>query len=184
MSQAGSLGGGGGPLPPDVPQQFTVDVDGPAIADNNNIDLFGAQSSDHVDHGIQTVNDPSGSDTIYFQLTNRLTGQLTTADATPTSIITLAMGAQDAVYSVQGFVTALRSDTGEGASYDFMGCFKTDGATCSEVGTDYPTTFEDAGLAAADLLVECSANNIILEVIGIAGVNVSWDAFLTYRRVV
>ena len=84
MSQAGSfVQNGAGPIPPQVPTTFVTDVNSPAIPVLNILNVFGGQSSDNTDSGIQT-DGSSGGDVLTIQNTNRLTGTVTTANATPT----------------------------------------------------------------------------------------------------
>lgn len=138
------------------------------------------QTSDNYNVGLNSVTVGTTS-TIY--LSNRATGQLSTTDATPTNIITFSLDLTPAAYSIEGIVTAL-TDTGDAASYDFQAAFKTDGASATEIGTEYPNTFEDSSLASADITISASGNDVIVTVIGVAATNINWDCLLTYRKVV
>ena len=57
-----------GPTPPAIPDQFTVDVNGPAVPVANNLNLYGRDSTSNDLDGIRTNNDPNGSDTVYIEL--------------------------------------------------------------------------------------------------------------------
>lgn len=51
------------------------------------------------------------------------------------------------------------------------------------MGTEYPTTFEDPPLATADIVVTASGNNVLLRVVGVAGLTINWDGYLLFRQV-
>lgn len=154
----------------------------PVVADaSNNITIVGGSSSSFSESGIATV---GGTNTLTINLTNRASGQVNTSDATPTTILTLPLGAAAAVYSLEGFATAKTAVSGDGSSYFFYASFKTDGVTASEIGTDYPTFFEDTVFnATGNTTASASGGNVIIQVTGIAGTVVHWDAVLTFRRV-
>ena len=116
-------------------------------------------------------------------ITNRATAQITTIDATLTPIITLPLGATQAVFSVGGTVTVIIPSTGAGASYDFSAAIKTSGVASTEIGAEYPTTFEDTSLSTANIFFVASGNNAVLQVLGVAGTTINWDAYLTFRQV-
>jgi hypothetical protein len=144
-----------------------------------NVSILATSSSAFSESGITTV---GTTNTLTIDLTNRASGQVTTTNATPTTVLTLPLGAVSAVYSLEGFTTARSTSTGDGASYFFYACFKTDGTTATEVGTEYPTFFEDASLITANTTVSASGGSVIVQVVGISG-TVHWDGILTFRRV-
>lgn len=160
--------------------QITTE-DGIAIPVAGNINLFAESSSVFSESGI--ITNASGS-TANVVITNRASGQVTTTDATPTTIITLPLENVPSVYSLTGITSLIIPSNGDGASYFFDAAIKTDGITATEVGSEYPTTFEDASLALADILVVVSGNSVILQVVGVAATTIRWDAILTFRRVI
>lgn len=169
-----------------MPQTFTADDGTIAVPALNNLNLLSRDVTDNNDNGVQTTVDPNGGDDFFVELTNRATGQTSTTDDTLTAIITFPMGTAKVV-SMTGYVSARITsggDVGDGASYFFDAAFKTDGAAATEIGTEYPTTFEDPSLATADIFVTASGNNVVLQVKGPLATNVNWDAFLEFRQVV
>lgn len=160
-------------LTPDEGILVVADADG-------NINVPADSNSSFSESGIKTV---GTTNTLTVTLTNRVSGQVVTTNTTPTTIITFPLGAVAAVYSLEGFTTGKSVVSGDGASYFFYSCFKTDGVTATEIGTEYPTYFEDASfLSTGNTTVSASGGNIIIQVTGISA-TVNWDGILTFRRV-
>lgn len=145
-----------------------------------NISVLATSSSEFNESGIITV---GTTNTLTIKVTNRVSGQVTTNDATTTTILTFPLGAVAAVYALEGFTTGRSTSTGDGASCFFYSCFRTDGVTATEIGTEYPTFFDDASLTTTNTLLSASGGNMILQVVGVAGLTINWDAILTFRRV-
>lgn len=174
-----------GPVPPSVPTSFETQ-EGTAVPIANILIVNGVDSIENNDNGIISKGGVAGTGTaneVDIVLTNRTTGQVTTSDATPTTIITFPMGSTARICSMTGFVTVRVPTTNDGASYFYDAAFKTNGAATSEIGTEYPTTFEDVSLATADITISASGNNVILQVIGVAATTINWDAYLEFRQV-
>lgn len=184
MSQAGIISVATTPLPPEVPLQFNTDS-GNAVPAANVITFTTNDSTSNFDNGI--TNSGAGS-TVTHTLTNRATGQVTTADATDTTLISLSAGATPGTYYVYGNVQAFNASTPAGGAFSFTGGFRTTGAALTEMGTEYHDTFQEAALVptpatAADIELLASGNNIVLQVNGIAGLSIDWNGVLEYRFV-
>ena len=164
---------------PSVSTSFATDS-GTATPAANIITILGVDSTDNNDNGIQTVG--SGS-TVSVQLTNRYTAALTTADATITTIVTLPMTATPGTFYVHGNVQLFESATPASAGFSFSGAYRTDGATSVELGTEFHDTFQDPSLAASDIFLSVSGNNILLQVKGIAATSINWNSLMEYRIV-
>lgn len=149
----------------------------------HNINIFGEETSDNNLEGIQTRGDAPGN-TIYVQLTNRLTGAVSTNDATPNPIITFALGATPATFIIDGVISAHEGASPAGAGYFFTACVRTDGATATAIGIEFTSEFEEAALMNADVDVGVSGNNLVITVTGIALTAIDWLAQATYARVV
>lgn len=179
MSQAGILKVSTGSLPPSVPTSFTTDS-GVAVPVANNLNIFGIDSAANNDNGIST----SGSGaTVNVILTNRMTDTVTTANATPTTILTFPLGATSGVYFIEGDIVAYDLTDVAGGAYSFASGVRTTGAAAVDMGIEFKDSFEEAAMATADFDVTVSGNNSIITVTGIAGKTINWNVYLTYRFV-
>jgi hypothetical protein len=179
MSQAGILKVSSGSLPPQVPTTFTTNS-GTAVPVANNLNIFGIDSSANNDNGVFTN---ALGDTVNVVLSNRSTSVVSTANATPTTALTLSLGATPGVYFIEGNIVAFNTIDIAGGAYSFTSGMRTDGATATELGTEFKDSFEEAAMAPADFNIIASGNNVIVEVIGIAGKSIDWNVYLTYRFV-
>lgn len=184
-----SSGGGGSPV-----EQFTTDDGSEAIPVAGNINIFGAQTAENNDDGIQTTADPSSliptrpldaGDTVYIALTNRQTGTTTTNDDTLTTVITFApdSGGSPATFYISGNVVALCTTNGSGGAYSFTGGYVSDGAVITEIGVEYHDQFEELVLEASDIFLTTDGTNILVQVMGIDLLEINWNALLTFRQV-
>lgn len=182
MSQAGIINTTSGPVPPTVATTYVTDVNSPAIPALNILNVIGGTSTANTNSGIRT-DGSSGSNTLTVQLTNRIIGDVTTTNATPTTIITFALGATPGVYTFTGDITAFDITDTAGASYGIISGIRTTGAAAVEIGTQFNTNFEEAAMITADIDVTTSGNNVIFTVTGVAGKTIDWDALFNYRFV-
>ena len=176
MSQTSPLGVQATPA---IATSFVTNT-GTAVPVANVLNILVNDSNTNNDNGIL---DTGVGNTVTISLTNRATGQITTTDATPTAIITLPLANTGTTYSTTGYVTARVPATGAGGSYFFDAAFRTDGTSAFEIGSEYPTTFEDVSLMASNITIFASGNNAILSVTGILATTINWDAYLTFRQV-
>lgn len=183
MSQAGVISATSTPPPPTVATQYTADDATIAVPVANNLNLFSNDTSANNDNGIQTTTVANGSANHFTQLTNRITGTVTTTDATITPIITFPLGLTPGTYYVFGNVQAFGTGPNAGA-YSYSGGYVTDGITATELGTEFHDTFETASMLLSDIFLNASANNCILTVQGLAGSRIDWNAIMEYRRVI
>lgn len=179
MSQISKPGSGGGPVPPTVPEQFVTD-DGTAIPAANSLNVLGGSSSINVDNGIQTQANPNLSDNLDIVLTNRLTGSATSTNASVENIVTFPLGATDACYRFQFLITGRDTATNDSAGYTMFASAKTDGATASVVATPFTDNDEDPALLLATVGLIASANNVILQVTGVAGQTIAYKTVGSY----
>jgi hypothetical protein len=177
MSQAGIISVSGA-MPPAVPLNFTSDS-GSAVPVANNLNVFGIDSTSNNANGITTT---AAGDTLNVVLTNRLQGTGSAVGATTTDIITPAAGATPGVYCIDIRVSLFESTTPAGAGYHIRGAVRTTGAATTVIDTPDEFVNEEAALAACDVDIIASANNIIIRGTGTAGLttNFSSDGIYTF----
>lgn len=172
-----------GPTPPTVPEQFTTDDGSIAIPAANNLNVFSRETTDDNLQGIQTTADPNLSDNLYVELTNRISGFISTMDAVPTNIVSFPLGATPGVYSFQGSLEAFDTTDVAGAAYTWAAGVRTTGVAGVLIGTEFKDEFEEAAMSTADFDVQVVGNNLIVQVTGIALTAIDWRALITYRFV-
>ncbi len=175
----------GGPIPPIIPTSF-VTQDGTAVPAANILIVNGFDSAENNINGIITKGGVAGTGTaneVDVIITNRVQGQVTTSDATPTNIITFPAGATPGNYIIDGTVNAYDITDTAGAAYFFTAGIRTTGAATVLIGSQFSTEFEEAAMVPSDIDVVVSGNNIIVQVVGIVGKTIDWDAIFTYRFV-
>jgi hypothetical protein len=168
-----------GSLPPTVPTSFPTDS-GTAIPAGNTLNILTNDTVSNFDNGIT---DTGSGNTVTIFNTNRQTGTVTTTDATVTTIITFAMDATPGTYYVYGNIQAYDLTTPSSAAYSFSGGYRSDGASGTELGTEFHDTFQDFILGTSDITLTTSGNNILVQVQGIIGLVINWNCLLEYRRV-
>ena len=117
----------------------------------------------------------NGPGTIDLSVTDMVNGTATTVNATTQDIITFPLGLIAGTYQFEARVKAFESTTLAGAGYNIYGTFTTDGATATLVG-DQPVFNEDTALMDADAYFVASGNNAVLQVLGVAGLTINWEA--------
>ena len=168
-----------GSLPANVATSYVEDS-GTAIPALNILKVLANETNVNNDNGIQTV---GSGNTVTVQLTNRITGAVTTTNATPTTVVSLSLGAVAGTYYVTGDIVAYNVTDAAGAAYSFSGAATTDGATATELGSDEKDIFEAAAMITCDFNIGVTGNTAYLEVIGIAGKTIDWSCLLTYRYI-
>ena len=171
-----------GPVPPTVPTSFVTDVNSPAVPAANILNEIGGDTSANSDNGIRT-DGSSGSNTLTIQLTNRMTGSLTTTDATVTSIITFVLPAIAGTYYVFGNIQGFTLTGPAGGAYSFSAGYVTDGASATELGTEFHDTFQSVSFEPTDIFLAASGNSIVVSVQGVIGLTIDWNALLEFRQV-
>ena len=181
MSQAGSIGTTTvvPVLPPQVATQYVTN-NGTATPVAYILNVLATDTNINNDAGI----DITGSgDTITVLLTNRITGFISTNDATPVNIVSVPLGVVPGTYIAQGSLVAYNVTDAAGAAYEFSGAAVTDGVTATEIGSEEKTIFEQAAMVAADFVYGVTGNTAFVRVTGLPGKVINWSELFTYRFV-
>lgn len=179
MSQAGLLTSGGAVIPGDVAIDYVTDF-GIAVPAANILNVPGGTTSDNNVNRIQTT---GSGNTLTVEITNHLTGSLTTSGAVTSNIITFPLGVTPGTYTFDCDVVAFESTNPAGAGYNIWGTIRTTGAAAIIVGIPDKIVNEDAALILSDVSLTVSGNSMILQVSGIAGLNINWESDVTYTKV-
>jgi hypothetical protein len=179
LSQAGIInvagGGGGG-----APVETLTGNDGIAVPPTaNNIFVVGGSLSVNNTNGITTTGN-AGASTETFNLTNRVQGTVTTANATPTTLTTFALGAVPGVYNFDIQISGYDITDTAGVGYFISGSVRTTGAAAVLVGTPDKIVNEEAATVACDANLIVSGNNAVVQVTGIAAKTIDWRALSQY----
>lgn len=168
-----------GPVPPAVATSYVTDVNSPAIPIANVLNVLGNDTTANNNNGIRT-DGSSGSNTLSVQLTNRLQGTGTTVGATTADLVTFPLGATPGAYNFELKVVGYTATGPAATAYTVLGTMRTTGAAATLVGTPDETVIEDVSLLASDVDMIASANNLIIRVLGVAGVSLNWNVVSTY----
>lgn len=183
MSQITKMLTSAGPIPPIIATSY-VTQDGTAVPAANILILHGIDSTENNDNGIILKGGLTGTGTsneVDVVLTNRVTGSVTTSNATPTAIITFPLGATAGVYFLTGDIVGFDITDVAGGAYSFSSAVRTTGASGVEIATEFKDVLEEAAMMNADFTVAVVGNNLVISVIGILAKTINWNAFLTYR---
>lgn len=174
-----------GPVPPTVPTSF-ITQNGTGVPAANILLVNGFDSIENNDNGIITKGGVVGTGTsneVDIILTNRGTGQVSTANATPTTLFTFNLSATPGVYYIDGDIIAFNTTDTAGGSYNFVSGIRSTGAAAIEISTEFKDVFEEVAMTTCDFNINVSGNSVIVQVIGIAGKTINWNTYLTYRFV-
>lgn len=103
-------------------------------------------------------------------------GTVQTTDATPTTALSIALGATPSNYTILALVSAYASvgvGAPLGAGFFIQGAVRTSGAAATLVGT-LPVPYGEGALAAATAVLDVTANTAIITVTGVAAYTISW----------
>jgi hypothetical protein len=185
----------GGPLPPAIPTSFTTDyksdftAGGTSIPAANVLNVVGGNdNADPIsnDNGIATQSDPDDSDNLLILLTNRLFGGTTNVGIGPNDIITFALASgTPTAYQFQFQIVGRDTGTGDSLGYTVFSAAKTDGTTSTIIETPYIDIDQDSSLISggATATFIASGNNVILQVSGVMGHEITYKALGTYIQI-
>lgn len=174
------------PPPPEVPLKFTVDIGGPSVPVANNENIFARDSISNNINGIRTNNDVSGSETIYVELTNRITAVTTTTNAImqSTTIFPFNTNAGPGTYFFDFHTVAYNQTDALSAGYQTQFCVRWNGALGTLVTPyDYVTCEEGTMIGCDITFVSTGVANLTIQITGLAAKTISWQITGTYYYV-
>lgn len=175
-----------GSLPPSVATQYQTD-NGTAVPALNILLVKGKESTEDNTNGIIVKGGVVGTGTaneVDVTITNRMSGAVTTTNATPTEIISpFALGGVDATYAFEITAVAINTTDSTGWSAKSFGTLRTDGTDAFVVGSQDNFEDIDTGMETVGIEIIFSGNAFSIEVTGIAGKTIKWVAVATYVKV-
>lgn len=120
------------------------------------------------------------TNTITFTLDNYSIGSGQTIGAVTADLITIPMGATAGMRILEAKVEGFEATGPSGCSYNLICGCRTTGAAATIVGIQDQVVSEDAAIAASDVYFIASANNIIVQCLGVAALTINWKASVTY----
>ena len=120
-------------------------------------------------------------DTVTLTIDNQtISGTGQTIGAVTDDIVTFAAGATPGTYKFDINVALFEGTTPAGAGYNIQSTVRTDGAATTLIETPYEDVDEEAALAAADIDVVVSANNVIIRATGVALLTINYKVVASY----
>lgn len=171
-----------GPIPPIIPTSFVTD-NGTAVPSANILLINGKTSNENNNNGVISKGGVVGTGTsneVDVVLTNRVSGSVTTADATVTAVTTFSLGATPGVYNFDIQIAGYDLTDVAGCGYFISGSVRTTGAAAVLVGTPDKITNEEASTIGCDANLTVSGNNAVVTVTGIAGKSIDWRSLSQY----
>ena len=181
MSQAGTYGDGGSPVLPDV-ETLTGDSGGAVGPTAGNIDIFGVDSGVNNVEGITTVGTP-GSSLLEVTLTNRVTGTLTTTDASLQTLLTFPLGGTAGTYLFDYRIVGYNTTDSISTTIQSFNAVRTTGAAASQLSAVPSILLEEGAMEDVIITATVTGNNAIIRVNGLAGKTINWLVLATYTFV-
>ena len=106
---------------------------------------------------------------------NGFTGTGSTIGAVTDDLITIPLGAVAGTFQFEARAKGYEATGPDGCGYNIYATFITDGVTATLIG-DQDVFNEGATLVDADAYFIASGNNAVLQVLGVTGLTISWEA--------
>lgn len=125
--------------------------------------------------GSNNITITNGSGTIDVSQSNFYSASFTTVGAAFADL-SISMGAVAGTKTFITNISGFESTTPASAGYQLIGTGRTDGATAVLVGATFTVAFgqTDAALAASAVSMSELGNDIIISVLGVAGLTINW----------
>ena len=176
MSQAGTLGGGGGGAGSPV-QTLTGNTGGPVPPSANNINVIGS--------GAISVAGNAGTNTLTISLIdNLLTGTATTTDGTTyvsfSASANVPLPTPSTSVNIRANISGMDVANGLAVGGELIGLAKNIGGVISIVGIGDITRNNDPALSAWTAQLASSGTNVQLQVRGVAAHTILWRTIIDY----
>lgn len=172
------------PSPPDVPTTFHTQ-NGDAVPAANILIVNGNDSTENNSNGIISKGGVVGTgiaNEVDIVLTNRLQGSGSTAGAATTTIITFTPTVIG-VYAFEFRIAAYNTTSLLGSGASLFGAIRFDGVNSNVCDLFDEINNDEGAMAGTNLSVISSGADMLLQVTGYVGQNISWSAVGLYTFV-
>jgi hypothetical protein len=106
-----------------------------------------------------------------------------TTDATPTTIFSLSLGGVPATWAINVDIICLNTSVTDGAGFNVFGLMVTDGTSATEIQSEVGINLYGPTLTTATVTLTASGNDVVLQVVGVAATNITWNMTGNLREV-
>ncbi len=176
MSQITKVLTSSGPIPGNIPTQFTTDNSTVAIPSSNNINVF------TPGNGTQGIATSASGSTITITLTDTtLSGTAQTVNASTANIsVSVPVATSDSVVNIRANITGYAKTAGLAVGGELIGAVKNVAGVLTVVQEPEITQNNDALLAAWAATFVVSGTNAFIRVTGVLGYTMNWTAIIDY----
>lgn len=132
--------------------------------------------------GINVDGNPATS-TLSYSLTSYSNQTVTTTTATANNTMTIPLGAIPGVYTFDINVAAFNVTDTIGAGFSLFASARTDGSSGTLIGIPDKVVNLESGMATSNVNLTVTANNAIIQVVGLAGKTIDWRSIVFYTFV-
>jgi hypothetical protein len=166
---------------PSVPTNFTTDDSTVAVPVANNINIF---SNDTIDNNINGIQTTASGDSVFIELTNRVSFAQETSDGIGQDLLTTIMTCPpDSAVTFKVLVTAVDIDNQEVLGGEQIGVAKTFGGLTTIIGLNDTFDEYEAGLSTSDWnVVTIGLDTLLFNFVGVAGKTIYWKIVFEYDQ--
>lgn len=173
--------GGSGPLPPDVPTMFTVDLNaggapfGTVTPENNNVFVFGNPvAADTQGIVTQALTTTAPNDTIFLRYITGTTNSI----GGPSRIIKTVPIPIASAFTIMSVISAFDSLTGDNFGGRLLAIGTNIAGSVAVTSVIENTSGGTGALVDCHITIVAQANAVAVQVTGVAGETISWQALI------